>query len=355
MLESSEAPRRSAGAEAPRSRAAAAPAPRAAPAPAPAPRHARPVPREPRDERSAKPHASPSVRRFARELGVDSRGAGQRPKGRILQRTCRRSSRARCRKAPPQRREGGGGAPFNLPPWPQVDFAKFGPVETKPLSRIKKLSGPYLHRNWVTIPHVTQHDEADITELEAFRKAQTDETEKKGIKLTMLAFLMKACVVALKQVPAVQLLARVGESLVLKKYFHIGVAVDTPNGLVVPVIRDVDSKGVFELAQRAGRSQQAGARRQARARRHAGRHASRSRASAASAAPRSRRSSTRPKSRSSAVGSGDAAGVERQGVRAAADAAAVALLRSPRDRRRQGARFTAYLAAVLSDIRKIVL
>src|SRR6185295_1281203 len=129
----------------------------------------------------------------------------------------------------------GGALPFNLPPWPDVDFAKFGPVEVKPLSRIQKLSGPYLHRNWISIPHVTQFDEADITDLEAFRKAQTIETEKQGFKLTMLAFMIKACVTVLRQYPQFNAsLDKSGENLVIKKYFHIGVAVDTPGGLVVP-------------------------------------------------------------------------------------------------------------------------
>jgi len=139
--------------------------------------------------------------------------------------------------------------PFNLPPWPDVDFAKFGPIELKPLPRIQKLSGPYLHRNWISIPHVTQFDEADITDLEAFRRAQTVETEKKGFKLTMLAFMIKACVTALKQFPQFNSsLDKSGESLIIKKYYHIGVAVDTSGGLVVPVVRDADRKGVFDLA-----------------------------------------------------------------------------------------------------------
>src|SRR5438105_731590 len=150
----------------------------------------------------------------------------------------------------PAAARGGGALPFNLPPWPEVDFAKFGPVEVKPLSRIQKLSGPYLHRNWVSIPHITQFDESDITDLEAFRKAQTVETEKKGFKLTMLAFMIKACVTTLRQYPVFNSsLDKSGESIVIKKYFHIGVAVDTPGGLVVPVVRDADRKGVFDLAQ----------------------------------------------------------------------------------------------------------
>jgi pyruvate dehydrogenase E2 component (dihydrolipoamide acetyltransferase) len=147
----------------------------------------------------------------------------------------------------------GGALPFNLPAWPEVDFAKFGPIESKPLSRIQKLSGPYLHRNWVSIPHVTQFDEADITDLEAFRKAQTVETEKKGFKLTMLAFMIKACVTALKQYPQFNAsLDKSGDNLIVKKYYHVGVAVDTPGGLVVPVVRDSDRKGVFDIAKELG-------------------------------------------------------------------------------------------------------
>jgi pyruvate dehydrogenase E2 component (dihydrolipoamide acetyltransferase) len=139
---------------------------------------------------------------------------------------------------------------FELPEWPHVDFAKFGPVETKALSRIRKLSGAFLHRNWVSIPHVTQHDEADITELEAFRKENAQVAEKGGFKLTMLAFLVKASVNALKEFPEFNAsLDKTGDNLIIKKYYHIGVAVDTPDGLLVPVIRDADRKGVFDLAK----------------------------------------------------------------------------------------------------------
>ena len=156
-------------------------------------------------------------------------------------------------RAPAPSKTGGGALPFNLPAWPEVDFAKFGPVETKPLSRIQKLSGPYLHRNWISIPHVTQCDEADITDLEAFRKAQTAETEKKGFKLTMLAFMIKACVTALKQYPQFNSsLDKSGESLIIKKYYHVGVAVDTPGGLVVPVVKDAERKGIFDIAHELG-------------------------------------------------------------------------------------------------------
>jgi pyruvate dehydrogenase E2 component (dihydrolipoamide acetyltransferase) len=229
----------------------AAPAPASQPAPAVT---TRPVPREPREPLSSKAHASPSVRKFARELGVDlGRVQPSGPKGRILHPDVQAFVKGALAGAPaPATAKGGGGAglPFELPPWPEVDFAKFGPIESKPLSRIQKLSGPYLHRNWVSIPHVTQFDEADITDLEAFRKAQTAETEKKGFKLTLLAFLIKACVTALKQYPQFNAsLDKSGENVILKKYYHIGVAVDTPGGLVVPVVRDADRKGVFDLAR----------------------------------------------------------------------------------------------------------
>jgi pyruvate dehydrogenase E2 component (dihydrolipoamide acetyltransferase) len=234
--------------EAPRPAAPKTPASAPAMA-APAPR---PVPREPLEEATTKPHASPSVRKFARELGVDlARLRGSGPKGRILHSDVQAFVKGVLQGAPASApaAKAGGALPFNLPPWPEVDFAKFGPVESKPLSRIQKLSGPYLHRNWISIPHITQFDEADITELEAFRKAQTVETEKQGFKLTMLAFMIKACVTALRQYPVFNSsLDRSGESIVIKKYFHIGVAVDTPGGLVVPVVRDADRKGVFDLA-----------------------------------------------------------------------------------------------------------
>ena len=234
--------------------APAAPKPETAPAAAaPIPRPS-PVPLEPREANGARPHASPSVRKFARELGVDlAKVRGSGPKGRVLHEDVQGFVKgvmvegAGAASAPAAR---GGGMPFNLPAWPEVDFAKFGPIETKPLSRIQKLSGGNLHRNWVSIPHVTQFDEADITDLESFRKANTSVTEKQGFKLTMLAFLIKACVTALRQYPQFNAsLDPKAESLILKKYYHIGVAVDTPDGLVVPVVRDADRKGVFDLAR----------------------------------------------------------------------------------------------------------
>jgi pyruvate dehydrogenase E2 component (dihydrolipoamide acetyltransferase) len=247
-------PQQPAAAPAPAASPAAAPqtaappvAPRAAPAPAASPTAAL----APIDEvRAGRAHASPSVRRFARELGVDLAAVtGSGPKGRILRadvQTFVKTELTRFAGA-------AGGIGFNLPPLPQVDYARFGPVETQPLTRIRKLSGAHLHRNWLAIPHVTQHDEADITELEAFRKSQADEAKQEGIRITLLAFLMKAVVVALKQHPNFNAsLSSDGESLILKQYFHIGVAVDTPLGLVVPVIRDADKKGLRELAQELG-------------------------------------------------------------------------------------------------------
>jgi pyruvate dehydrogenase E2 component (dihydrolipoamide acetyltransferase) len=235
---------------------AAVPAPtpvRAAPAAPVVPiGRAAPSPADPARLPGSVPHASPSVRKFARELGVDLmkvRGSG--PKGRITQADVQEFVKGVMQGAPaaaaPAVR---GGLSFDLPEWPQVDFAKFGPVETKALSRIRKLSGGFLHRNWVSIPHVTQHDEADITELEAFRKENAQVAEKGGFKLTMLAFLVKASVNALKEFPEFNAsLDKTGDNLIVKKYYHIGVAVDTPDGLLVPVIKDADRKGVFDLAK----------------------------------------------------------------------------------------------------------
>ena len=214
-----------------------------------------PVPLEPQDLTLSKPHASPSIRMFARELGVDlSKVKGTGLKGRVTREDVQAFVKgALAAVKPVSASASGGGLPFNLPELPNIDFAKYGPVETRALSRIKKISGVNLHRNWVSIPHITQFDEADITELESFRKANAAETEKQGFKLTMLAFLIKASVTALRQFPDFNAsLDKSGENLVLKKYFHIGVAVDTPDGLVVPVIRDADRKGVFDLARELG-------------------------------------------------------------------------------------------------------
>ena len=199
------------------------------------------------------PYASPAVRLVARELGVDlAKVKGSERKGRIT----RQDVRAYVRQllaGGGAARAGATGGGLNLLPWPVVDFAKFGEVETRPLSKIKKISGANLARNWAMIPHVTQHDDADVTDLEALRVALNKENEKAGIKLTMLAFLIKAVVAALKKYPDFNAsLDASGENLVLKKYFHVGFAADTPNGLVVPVLKDADRKGVIEIAQETG-------------------------------------------------------------------------------------------------------
>jgi pyruvate dehydrogenase E2 component (dihydrolipoamide acetyltransferase) len=199
-------------------------------------------------------HASPSVRKFARDLGVDvGRVTGTGPKGRITQDDVTAFVKgvmtgalaAPTAAAAPA---AGGGAGLNLLPWPKVDFTKFGPIDTQPLSRIKKISGANLHRNWVMIPHVTNNDEADITDLEALRVQLNKENEKAGVKFTMLAFVIKACVAALKKFPAFNA-SLDGDNLVFKQYYHIGFAADTPNGLVVPVIRDADKKGLVDIAK----------------------------------------------------------------------------------------------------------
>jgi pyruvate dehydrogenase E2 component (dihydrolipoamide acetyltransferase) len=197
-------------------------------------------------------HASPSVRKVARELGVDPlRVQGTGPKGRILLEDVRRFVKQVMSAPAPVSTAAGafaGGGALELLPWPRVDFARFGTIETRPLSRIKKISGANLSRNWVMIPHVTQFEEADITEIEAFRVRLNEENGKAGVKVTLLAFLVKACVAALKRFPELNA-SLDGESLVLKRYFHIGFAADTPNGLVVPVIKDADRKGVLEIAK----------------------------------------------------------------------------------------------------------
>ena len=204
------------------------------------------------------PYASPAVRLFARELGVDlSRVAGTARGGRItredVQQFVKSALAGGAGAAPASAAATGGGNGLSLLPWPKVDFAKFGPIEVKPLSRIRKISGANLARNWAMIPHVTQHDDADITELEALRVALKRENEKAGIKLTMLAFLMKASAAALRRFPEFNAsLDASGENLTLKQYCHIGFAADTPNGLVVPVVRDVDRKGVNEIARETG-------------------------------------------------------------------------------------------------------
>ena len=204
------------------------------------------------------PHASPSVRKFARELGVlleEVKGTG--PKGRISQDDVQAftkavmagsaQTKAQAAKAP----AGGDGAALGLIPWPKVDFAKFGPIERKEMGRIKKISGANLLRNAIMIPAVTNHDDADITDLEAFRVSTNKENEKSGVKVTMLAFLIKACVAALKKYPEFNS-SLDGDAIVYKNYWHIGFAADTPNGLMVPVIRDADKKGILQISQEMG-------------------------------------------------------------------------------------------------------
>ena len=201
-------------------------------------------------------HASPSIRKFARELGVDlSKVGGSGPKGRILQEDIHQyvkgalAGSAKAAAVP----SNGSGVGLGLLPWPSLDFSKFGATELLPMSRIKKISGPNLHRNWVMIPHVTQFDEADVTDLEAFRKSSNEAMAKSGVKLTMLAFVIKASVAALKKFPAFNSsLDAAGENLILKQYYHIGFAADTPNGLVVPVIKDADKKGIAQIATEMG-------------------------------------------------------------------------------------------------------
>ena len=207
---------------------------------------ARPGPEAVVDEPGfSRSHASPSIRKFARELGVDlSRVEGTGPKGRILADDVKAHVKRRLSAAPAA---AGGGS---MPSVPEVDFAAFGPIERRPLSRIQKIAGPRLHASWVNVPHVTQFDESDITEMEEARRRLKDEAEGRGIKLTPLAFVMRACVQALQAFPhfCSSLDAKSGE-LVLKKYLHLGFAADTPNGLVVPVVRDADRKDGYELAR----------------------------------------------------------------------------------------------------------
>ncbi len=199
------------------------------------------------EEAFGKVYASPAVRHYARELGVDlARVEGSGRKGRIV----RYDVRIYVQKRLGEVQEAGGAGPgLALPELPEIDFAKWGEVETEELSKIQRLTGMNVHRAWVTIPHVTQHDEADVTDLEAFRKAQAEEAKRRGVRLSPIPFLIHAVVAALREFPRFNAsLAAGGDSLVLKKYFHVGVAVDTDAGLVVPVVRDADTKGLFELA-----------------------------------------------------------------------------------------------------------
>jgi pyruvate dehydrogenase E2 component (dihydrolipoamide acetyltransferase) len=236
----------------PTSAASQAPTPAATPAPTPAPTPETKVSASASElAPAARPHASPAIRLYARELGVDlARVTGSGRKGRITREDVQAHVKAALA-APRAATLPAAGGGLNLLPWPQVDFGKFGPVETQPLSRIKKISGANLARNWAMIPHVTQFDEADITEMEAFRKRLGE--ENKDLKVTPLVFMIKAVVAALKRFPSFNAsLDAAGENLVLKRYFHIGIAVDTPDGLVVPVIRDCDQKGLLDLARDLG-------------------------------------------------------------------------------------------------------
>ena len=227
--------------------AAAPPVAAAVPSPAPAPEAAAAVPAA-----LDIPYAGPSSRRRARELGVDLRQVkGSGPRGRILPTDVEAFAKPAAPAAAAAPRPAAAAAGLDLLPWPKVDFAKFGAIETKPLSRIKKISAANLHRNWVMIPHVTSHEDADITELEQFRVRLNKENEKSGVRVSMLAFMIKAAVATLKKFPEFNA-SLDGENLILKKYYHIGFAADTPQGLVVPVIRDADAKGVVDIAKEMG-------------------------------------------------------------------------------------------------------
>jgi pyruvate dehydrogenase E2 component (dihydrolipoamide acetyltransferase) len=229
--------------------APAAPEQKPAEAPAPATPPAQNSAQAPvnRQGAGAKFHASPSVRLFARKLGVDlANVTGTGPKGRIQQ----EDVEGAIKKVMEGAAKGGAATGAGIPPLPEIDFSQFGEIEERPLSRIKKLSGKHLSTAWLNIPHVTQFDETDITELEAFRKSLKPRAEKAGIKMTPLVFVLKALAHVLREFPSMNAsLAPDGENLILKKYINLGVAVDTPNGLLVPVVRDVDKKGVFELSE----------------------------------------------------------------------------------------------------------
>ena len=316
---------------------AMAPAPAAATTPAaaaPAIVVPSPAPAEPSVAHAAFdiPYAGPSARKLARERGIDLRALkGSGPRGRILPADVEAFAKAPP-PATPAKTSSAAAAGLDLLPWPKVDFAKFGPIESKPLSRIKKISGANLHRNWVMIPHVTNHDEADITELEDFRVRLNKEIEKSGVRVSMLAFMIKAAVASLKRFPEFNA-SLDGDNLILKKYFHIGFAADTPQGLVVPVIRDADKKSVTEIAKEMGDLAKACPRRQAQAGSHAGRHVH-------DLQPRRdrrdlfhadhQRARSRNHGRLPVVSQN---GLGRQAGGAAPHPAVIALLGSPRDRR----------------------
>jgi len=233
--------------------AVAAPAAAASPAPAPVAAPSAPAPVETATS-NGNAHASPSIRKFARELGVDlNRVAGSGPKARITIEDVQNFVKGVMQAPVSAGASATSGSGLNLLAWPSLDFSKFGNTEVVPLSRIKKLSGPNLHRNWVMIPHVTQFDEADITDLEAFRQSSNTAMAKSGVKLTMLAFVIKASVAALKKFSAFNSsLDAKGENLIVKQYYNIGFAADTPNGLVVPVIKNADQKSLSQIAVEMG-------------------------------------------------------------------------------------------------------
>ena len=302
-------------------------------------------------------YAGPGVRKHAREFGVDlGRVKGSGNKGRIVREDVEAAAKgaapAAAKAAPAAT---GSGVGVELLPWPKIDFTKFGAIESKPLSRIKKISGANLHRNWVMIPHVTNHDDADITELEAFRVQLNKEIEKTGVKVSMLSFMIKAAVAALRKFPDFNA-SLDGDNLIVKKYYHIGFAADTPQGLVVPVIRDADKKGVVEIAERDGGSRQARARRQAEARSDAGGHVH-------DLEPgRHRRHLLHADHQ--CAGSGDhgrvplvlEAGVNRrQDFVLALHAAAVAVVGPPRHRRRFGGALQRHFAGLLGDMRRVLI
>jgi pyruvate dehydrogenase E2 component (dihydrolipoamide acetyltransferase) len=198
------------------------------------------------DEEKVQHHAAPAVRRLARELGVDlTQVQGTGRNGRIVEEDLRRAIKDTMAQKPASN----GTGKFGLPELPAVDFSKFGSIERKPLGRIRRATATQVHRSWLLVPQVTQYDQADITNLEAFRKSEAEQAKQRGVRLTLLAFVMKATVAALKEFPSFNAsLDPAGENLILKRYFHLGIAVDTPEGLVVPVVREVDRKGIWELA-----------------------------------------------------------------------------------------------------------
>ncbi|NKC16186.1 MAG: dihydrolipoamide acetyltransferase [Gammaproteobacteria bacterium] len=227
------------------------------PPPVAAPRRPSPTASLSNSDNPQTSHATPAIRRFARELGVELsqvRGTGR--KDRVLKEDVKQFVKERLNQPPGNQSPGSQPAAAvgtGIAPIPEVDFAKFGPIEVRPLSRIQRISGPHLHRAWLNVPHVTHHDEADVTELEAFRQDIKASAEARGVRVTMLAFITKAMAVALREYPTFNAsLSGDGQSLILKRYYHVGIAVDTPTGLVVPVLKNVDESGIYDLAAQMG-------------------------------------------------------------------------------------------------------